>query len=162
MNADKRVMEFFPAPLTSAASDKLAKDMELALNNTGPIGLFAVEVKNGAPFVGFIGLSIPKFTSHFTPCVEIGWRLSFKHWGQGYATEGASAVLKYGFDIVKLEEIVSFTAGINKRSQAVMRKIGMTCNPSDDFDHPHESMPEGHPLKHHVLYRKKNKSVISA
>lgn len=153
MNSDKRVMEFFPYTLTPEASDRLAKDMQNALN-TSLIGLFAAEAKNGTPFIGFIGLSVPKFTAHFTPCVEIGWRLAFEHWGNGYATEGAAAVLQYGFDIVKLKEIVSFTAEINKRSQAVMQKIGMSHNSADDFDHPHESMPEGHPLKRHVLYRK--------
>lgn len=155
MNSDPRVMEFFPSLPTREASDMLANDMKLALNTSG-IGLFAVEVKNGAPFIGFIGLAIPKFTAHFTPCVEIGWRLAFPHWGKGYATEGAKAVLKHGFDVLKLPEIVSFTAAINMRSQAVMQKIGMTHNTADDFDHPHPSMPEGHPLKHHVLYRKNN------
>ena len=131
----------------------LAKDMQKALNKDG-LGLFAVEVKNGAPFIGFIGLAIPKFTAHFTPCVEIGWRLAFEHWGNGYATEGAKAALQYGFEVLKLPEIVSFTAELNKRSQAVMQKIGMTHNAADDFLHPHPSMPEGHPLKRHVLFRR--------
>lgn len=153
MNADPRVMEFFPATLTCEQSDKLANDMRAAIDAGRP-GLFAVEVKNGAPFIGFIGLAIPKFQAHFTPCVEVGWRLAFEHWGNGYATEGAKAVLAYGFDVLKLEEIVSFTAKINKRSQSVMQKIGMSHNPTDDFSHPSPTIPAGHSLNPHVLYRK--------
>jgi RimJ/RimL family protein N-acetyltransferase len=102
-------------------------------------------------FAGFIGLSIPSFEAPFTPCVEIGWRLDPEHWNCGYATEGARAVLEYGFVSLQLDEIVSFTAPGNLRSRRVMEKIGMAHSPSDDFDHP--ALPEGHPLRRHVLYR---------
>ncbi len=153
MNADKRVMEFFPSPLTSLESDALVTKFTKHFADHG-YGLWAVEVKGEAPFIGFIGLAIPSFAAHFTPCVEIGWRIAYEHWGNGYATEGAKAVLQYGFEVLSLKEIVSFTAEINTRSQNVMQKIGMTHNPDDDFDHPHPSIPTGHQLKKHVLYRK--------
>lgn len=157
MNADERVMEFFPTILTVENSDKFARENQHSLDNSG-IGLFAVEVKNGEPFIGFIGLAIPKFTAHFTPCVEIGWRLAFPHWGKGYATEGANAILKYAFNIIGLQEIVSFTSTVNRRSQAVMRKIGMVNNPSDNFLHPSSLIPDGNILKKHVLYRRNKDS----
>ena len=102
-------------------------------------------------FAGFIGLSIPSFEAPFTPCVEIGWRLDPEHWNRGYATEGARAALEYGFVSLQLPEIVSFTVPGNVRSRRVMEKIGMTHWASDDFDHP--ALPEGHPLRRHVLYR---------
>ena len=102
-------------------------------------------------FAGFIGLSIPSFEAPFTPCVEIGWRLDPEHWNRGYATEGARAALDFGFVSLQLAEIVSFTVPENVRSRRVMEKIGMTHSPSDDFDHP--ALPQGHPLRRHVLYR---------
>ena len=114
-------------------------------------GLWAVEVPGVADFIGFVGLAVPRFESHFTPCVEIGWRLAREHWGRGYATEAAHAALEFGFLDLALNEIVSFTATTNRRSRAVMERIGMTRSPDDDFDHP--SLPEGHPLRRHVLYR---------
>jgi len=114
-------------------------------------GLWAVEITGFAPFAGFVGLNVPRFESHFTPCVEIGWRLSREFWHRGYATEGARAALTFGFDTLGLNEIVSFTAPSNAASRRVMEKIGMRRNPDDDFDHP--LVPEGHPIRRHVLYR---------
>ncbi|MEA3178556.1 MAG: hypothetical protein QOI59_2079 [Gammaproteobacteria bacterium] len=111
-------------------------------------------VAAGAPraaFIGFVGLWVPSFTSHFTPCVEIGWRLAKEHWGNGYATEAAVACLRFGFENLTLQQIVAFTAPLNKRSTAVMERIGMSRNPADDFDHP--NVPPGDPLRRHVLYR---------
>lgn len=102
-------------------------------------------------FIGFIGLHYTTFAAPFTPCVEIGWRLGFDHWGKGYATEGAKACLKTGFEELMLDEIVSFTATSNLRSQAVMQKIGLHRAPEDDFNHP--KLAVGHPLCRHVLYR---------
>jgi ribosomal-protein-alanine N-acetyltransferase len=115
-------------------------------------GWWALEIPGGAPFIGFVGLSIPRFNAHFTPCVEIGWRLAHAAWGKGYATEAARAALAHGFDVLKLEEIVSFTTTANLRSRNVMEKIGMRRDPADDFDHP--SIAAGHPQRPHVLYRK--------
>ena len=114
-------------------------------------GLWAVEVPGATPFAGFIGLAIPRFTAHFTPCVEIGWRLAAEGWGQGFATEGARAVLSYAFRTLRQAEVVSMTATCNLRSRRVMERIGMRHDPRDDFDHP--SITPGDRLSRHVLYR---------
>ncbi len=114
-------------------------------------GLWAVEVSQGAEFIGFIGLAIPSWESHFTPCVEVGWRLAQAHWGQGYAPEGARASLRFGFEELGLDEIVSMTMPANHRSRRVMEKIGMHRDESEDFDHP--MIAAGDPLRRHVLYR---------
>jgi RimJ/RimL family protein N-acetyltransferase len=150
INADSRVMEFFPEPLSTVASDALFDRAQEHFGRNG-FGPFAVELLSAQTFIGFIGLSIPAFDAHFMPAVEIGWRLAFAHWGKGFATEGARAALRYGFEILKLDEIVSFTVPANLRSRRVMEKIGMTHNPAEDFDHP--GLPAGHPLRCHVLYR---------
>jgi ribosomal-protein-alanine N-acetyltransferase len=101
--------------------------------------------------VGFTGLERPSFEAHFTPAVEVGWRLARSAWGHGYATEAGRASLAFGFDAVGLEEIVSFTSVANMRSRAVMERLGMTHDPGDDFDHP--ELPEANRLRRHVLYR---------
>lgn len=150
LNADPRVMEYFPSTLSRKESDDLAKQISTASEKQG-WGLWAVSIPLVADFIGFIGLAKPSFDAHFTPAVEIGWRLAFDYWGKGYATEGAKAALAYGFETLHLPEIVSFTAVQNSRSRHVMEKIGMDHDPKDDFDHP--KLPEGHPLRRHVLYR---------
>jgi RimJ/RimL family protein N-acetyltransferase len=150
LNADARVMEHFPKPLDRAESDALAARIREHFARRG-FGLWAVEVRGVADYIGFVGLAVPGFEAHFTPCVEIGWRLAQAHWGQGYATEAARAALAFGFENLRLEEIVSFTVQANRRSRAVMERIGMTRAPGDDFDHP--SLPIRHPLRRHVLYR---------
>lgn len=148
LNADPRVMEFYPNVLTRAESDAGADRIERHFEERG-FGLWAVEVPDVAPFIGFIGLQVPRFAAHFTPCVEIGWRLDPEFWGRGYATEGARAALEFGFEILKLGEIVAMTVPANRRSRAVMERLGMTRDPADDFDNP---LVEGI-LKRHVLYR---------
>ncbi len=150
LNADPAVMEHFPAPLTGEESDAMIARAEAHLDQHG-FGPWAVEVRGGAPVIGFVGLVVPRFTAHFTPCVEIGWRLARAHWGHGYATEAARAALAFGFGTVGLAEIVSFTVPANVRSIAVMERLGMTRDPAGDFEHP--NLPEGHPLRRHVLYR---------
>ena len=150
LNADPRVMEFFPKRLSREESDALATRIRDRIDQRG-FGLWAVEVPGLAPFVGFVGLAVPSFEAHFTPCVEIGWRLAYEHWGQGYASEAALAGLDFGFSQLGLTEIVSFTSTVNTRSMRVMERIGMTHAPEDDFDHP--ALAEGHPLRRHVLYR---------
>ena len=135
MNADPAVMEFFPRPLDRAESEGAVARTRDHFARHG-FGLWAVEVPDVADFIGFVGLAVPRFEAHFTPCVEIGWRLACEHWGRGYATEAARAVLDFGFRERTLEEIVSFTIPANLRSRAVMEKIGMTRSPGDDFDHP--------------------------
>lgn len=150
LNADPAVMEHFPSTLTAAESDAFA-DRVRARFDADEVGLWAVEVRATGEFVGFTGLARPWFDAHFTPAVEVGWRLARSAWGHGYATEAARAALADGFTRVGLAEIVSFTTTTNARSQAVMRRIGMTHEPADDFDHP--GLPAGHPLRRHVLYR---------
>jgi RimJ/RimL family protein N-acetyltransferase len=158
MNADPRVMEHFSETLSREDSDALAALFETNLEQHG-FGLWAVEITDVAPFAGFVGLSAPAFDAHFTPCTEIGWRLAAEHWGHGYATEGARAVLALGFESLGLGEIVSFTVPGNFRSRRVMEKIGMVCSAADDFDHPR--LPEGHRLRRHVLYRMTRQNPIT-
>jgi RimJ/RimL family protein N-acetyltransferase len=151
MNSDPRVMEFFPALLSQTESDVFIQRIEAHQQRHG-FTLWAVELRDTAEFIGFIGMIHTPFEAPFTPCVEIGWRLAAEFWGRGFATEGAQAVLRYGFHNLKLPEIVALTVPANQRSRRVMEKLGMTCSPSDDFDHPR--LPQGHPLRPHVLYRK--------
>ena len=150
MNADPRVMEFFPSPLSAEQSDALISKIEGHFRRHG-FGLCAAELRCDSTFAGFIGLSVPSFHAHFTPCVEIGWRLAWQAWGQGLATETAQAVLEYARTVLRLPEVVSITVPANVRSRRVMEKLGMTHDPVDDFDHP--QLPPRHPLRRHVLYR---------
>jgi RimJ/RimL family protein N-acetyltransferase len=150
LNADPEVMEHFPAPLTRAESDAMIGRIEAHFDERG-FGLWALEVVETGEFIGFTGLSTPRFTAHFMPAVEIGWRLARSAWGRGYASEAARRVLEFGLEDVALSEIVSFTAIDNVRSQALMARIGMTHDPVDDFQHP--LVPEGSRLRPHVLYR---------
>jgi RimJ/RimL family protein N-acetyltransferase len=143
-------MEHFPGTLSRVESDAFATRIRTELTERG-FGLWAVEVPDVAPFIGFTGLALARFSAHFTPCVEIGWRIAREHWGRGYAPEGARAALAHAFGVLGLDEIVSFTAVGNLRSRRVMEKLGMTHDPADDFDHP--SLAPGHPLRRHVLYR---------
>jgi 3-dehydroquinate dehydratase / shikimate dehydrogenase len=152
MNADPKVMEFFPNTLTGEQSDAMASKCQAHIEKHG-WGLFAVHLKETSAFIGFIGLWPVSFQAHFTPATEIGWRLSSEYWGKGYATEGAKAALEYGFNQLGLKEIVSFTTEKNLRSRKVMQRLGMSYVREDDFDHP--KLEDDSPLKPHVLYRKK-------
>jgi 3-dehydroquinate dehydratase / shikimate dehydrogenase len=150
LNADPRVMEYFLASLTRDESMARFDHYAKHIRDHG-WGLWAVSVPGVSDFIGWIGLWPIGFESHFTPAIEVGWRLLPEFWGQGYATEGSKASLRYGFETLKLAEIVSITVPENIRSRRVMEKIGMHRDPKDDFDHP--KVPEGHPFKRHVLYR---------
>ena len=150
LNADPAVMEFFVAPLTRAESDAFVERIEAQFDDLG-FGLWAVETKHGGAFIGFVGLARQTFPAHFTPAVEVGWRLARQTWGHGYASEAARAALDVGFDDFGLDGIVSTTSVPNVRSQRVMQRLAMTRDPADDFDHP--NVPEGHPIRRHVLYR---------
>lgn len=156
LNSDPRVMGFFPGLLSQQESDARADRIEEHFRQHG-FGLWAIEIPGLTPFAGFLGLSIPRFDAHFTPCIEIGWRLAGAYWNRGYATEGARAALDFGFRWLQAEEIVSFTVPLNVRSRRVMEKLGMTHSPNDDFDHP--LLPEGHPQRRHVLYRLKRPEI---
>jgi RimJ/RimL family protein N-acetyltransferase len=150
MNADPKVMEFLPKGLDSEESDALVVRIERHFDERG-FGLMAMELKESGEFIGFVGLSVPQFEAPFMPAVEIGWRLAADYWGKGLATEAARKTLRFAFEEVGLEEVVSFTVPVNLRSRRVMEKIGMTHDPLEDFDHP--QLPVGHPLRRHVLYR---------
>jgi len=150
LNADTRVMAHFPKTLTRSESDEMVSRIRAHFVDRG-FGLWAVEVPNLAPFIGFVGLSVPRFKAHFTPCVEVGWRIAHAHWNQGFATEAARAVVTHGFSELGLSEIVSFTVPHNRASRRVMEKLNMTHDPDDDFEHP--SLPVGHPHRRHVVYR---------
>jgi ribosomal-protein-alanine N-acetyltransferase len=150
LNADRRVMEHFPAPLSAAQSDELGERIRTSLQRDG-YGLWAAEEIASSSFVGFIGLSRPRFEAPFMPCVEVGWRLAHEFWGRGYATEGARAAADIAFTHLRLDELVSMTTVANTRSRRVMEKLGMTHDPADDFEHP--LVAEGSPIRPHVLYR---------
>ena len=152
LNADPVVMEHFPSTQTREESDASVDRFEQHFDEHG-VGLWAVEVTDGAPFIGFVGLSVVPFDAHFTPAVEVGWRLAREHWGHGYATEGAWAALAIAFDDVGLAAVVSFTAVANRRSRAVMERIGMAHDPADDFDHPRLARDSS--ILRHVLYRRR-------
>ncbi|NJP90775.1 GNAT family N-acetyltransferase [Nonomuraea sp. FMUSA5-5] len=152
MNADPEVMEHFPAPLTRAQSDAMVDRIEEQFDRLG-YGLWALEVRESGAFIGFTGLALQTFEAPFLPAVEIGWRLARPAWGHGYAIEAAGRAARYAFEEAGLDGIISMTAASNVRSQEVMRRLGMTRDPAEDFDHPR--VPEGSPLRRHVLYRLK-------
>lgn len=146
LNADPVVMEHFPATLSREESDAFM-DRQMAIIDQQGWGLWAVEVRSTGDFIGFTGLLVPVFDAEFVPCVEIGWRLAAASWGNGYATEAATAVLDHAFTQIGLDDVVSFTYVGNDRSRRVMEKIGLTERL--EFDHP--NLP-GHRLRRHVLY----------
>lgn len=150
LNADPFVLQYFLSTLSKSQSDALAERISHHFLEHG-WGLWAVEIPEEEGFIGMIGLNTVPFQAHFTPAIEVGWRLARPFWGKGYATEGAKAALRYGFETLKLDRIVSFTVPMNLPSRRVMEKIGMTHDPKDDFDHPR--VPAENPLRHHVLYR---------
>jgi RimJ/RimL family protein N-acetyltransferase len=150
LNADPVVMEHFPATLSREQSDAMVDRVEAHMTEHG-WGLWAVEVVDRAEFVGFVGLARPAFEAHFTPAVEVGWRLARHAWGYGYAPEAGRAVLAFAFAELALDEVVSFTSVGNANSRRVMEKLGLTHDPADDFDHP--GLPADSPLRRHVLYR---------
>ena len=150
MNADPRVMEFFPTRLDRKASDAAAGRIEARIAERG-WGLWAAEIRATREFIGFIGLQPPIVELPCSPCVEVGWRLAQGYWGKGYASEGARAALGYGFEKLGLDEIVSFTVPTNRRSRAVMERLGMVEDKAGSFEHP--SIAPGSPLRLHCLYR---------
>jgi len=150
LNADPDVMRWFPAPLSRDESDQWFAMNRDRLEQRG-WGLWAVEVVDGAPFIGFVGLNPPGFDvpGHGEDGVEVGWRLAAEHWGKGYAPEAASEALRFAWDELGRDEVLSFTAVGNAKSRRVMEKLGMVLE--REFDHPR--VPEGHPIRRHVLYR---------
>ncbi|WP_298628485.1 GNAT family N-acetyltransferase [uncultured Legionella sp.] len=158
ISQDQNVMRFFPAIPTREETIAFI-DRIISHQEEKNFSLYAVEIKNTSEMIGFVGLFTATFQAHFTPAIEIGWRLSSKHWNQGYATEAAKAVLDYAFRKLDLDEVVSFTSELNKPSIRVMQKIGLHTNLEDNFDNP--KVPTGSPLMGHVLYRLKRSEYLS-
>jgi 3-dehydroquinate dehydratase/shikimate dehydrogenase len=149
LNADPEVMRYFPSVADRQRSDTIARRVGAQIDERG-WGLWAVQVQDGARFIGFIGLQPIPFEAHFTPAVEVGWRLAREHWGRGYAPEGARAAVDFAFGNLELDDLVSMTTPANLPSQRVMQKLGMTRDPDDDFDHP--NLPDWE-HRRHILYR---------
>lgn len=148
LNADPRVMAFFPATLSRAESDAVAERCAQGIAERG-WGFWAAEERATGTLLGFVGLNVPRPDLPCAPCVEIGWRLAHAHWGRGYAAEAARGALRMGFEDLALPEIVAFTAVPNLRSEAVMVRLGMRADGC--FEHP--ALPPGHALRAHKLYR---------
>ena len=151
INADPRVAEFLGPPMTRAESDLMIGRFLQKWSEEPRFGWWALEHRGDGATIGFAGLATPDFEMPATPCVEAGWRLDPAYWGRGLATEAARACLEHGFATVGLDEIVSFTVPANVRSRAVMDRLGMVEDAGAAFDHP--MLPEGDPLRRHVLYR---------
>lgn len=149
MGADPAVMRYFAGLLDTAASLASIAGWQQGFEARGWSN-WALERRDTGEFIGFAGLSVPRRTFRFSPCVEIGWRLAPAFWGQGFASEAARAALQVGFTQLGLAEIVSFTSLLNLPSRAMMQRIGMV-DTGQDFDHP--ALPEGSPLRRHCLYR---------
>jgi [ribosomal protein S5]-alanine N-acetyltransferase len=149
LNKNPKVMEYLPKVLNNRETVSFIQRIKRHFDQNG-FGLWVLEIKESQDFIGFLGLSIPTFEEEFTSCVEIGWRLAYEYWGNGYAQEGGKACLKFGFEDLGLDRIVSFTAAINKRSINVMKKIGMKY--VKNFNHPDLGVPDR--LRDHVLYIK--------
>ena len=155
MNADPVVMHFFPNVRSAEESAQSLQKLRLGIEERG-WGLWAVQI--GSEFAGLTGLNEPEYQTPFTPCVEIGWRFHRKFWGQGFALESARLALRFAFAEIHLREVVSFTSTLNERSLRLMQRLEMTRSSAEDFDHP--SIPEGHPLRRHVLYRIGNSPIL--
>jgi RimJ/RimL family protein N-acetyltransferase len=154
MNADPEVMRYFPQPLSTEESSAMFARLRDGIAARG-WGLWAVEADG--QFAGFAGLAEPKFTAAFTPCVEIGWRLRREFWGRGIGLAAARLAENHAFAVLRLPELVSFTTATNVRSRRLMERLGFVHDPRDDFLHP--NLPEDHPLRPHVLYRKRNPAL---
>jgi len=149
LNANPKVMEFFPSVLTKVQSDVMLSTMKALISEKG-WGFWAVEEKETGLLIGSFGLHEPTDELPFLPCVEIGWRFSFEHWGKGYASEAGEEVLKFSFEVLELDEVVSFTAVKNERSWKLMQRLGMK-NTYANFEH--SALPKRHKLREHVLYK---------
>ncbi len=150
LNADAEVRRHFSALLSRDEALDEAERMRAALTRRG-WGAWALEIPGVLPFAGFVGLLVPAWSAHFTPAVEIGWRLARGAWGQGYASEAAAAAAAFALDQLQLDELVAITVPANLPSQRVMQRIGMQHDADGGFAHPR--LPADHPLSRHLLYR---------
>lgn len=155
MNSDLQVMKYFPTALTADETLAMINRIQLSFSTKG-FGLFAVEQRSDGAFLGLTGFSVPRFESFFTPCVEIGWRYRKESWGKGFASEAAAACIRYGFEQLGFDKIVSFTSILNKPSEKLMQRIGMSR--VAEFDHP--GIEKTSPLYRHVLYEIKKQAAF--
>jgi RimJ/RimL family protein N-acetyltransferase len=152
INSDPMVMEFFPFRRDREQADAKMDELQAAIKHDG-FGFAAIEIIRTGECAGFAGLSRPHDLPMFPGgTIEIGWRLAPEFWGKGYATEAAETWLAFGFGTLGLGEIVSFAVAANRRSIAVMERIGMKADPASDFDHPAVGEDHAH-LSRHVTYR---------
>ena len=154
LNADPTVMQYFPNCLNQSESNALAEKFQALIHENG-WGFWAVELKATGQFIGFTGLNTQPEQFIFSPCVEIGWRFAKQYWHQGYATEAAKACLKFAFEALQLNEVVSFTAVHNTASEHVMQRLGMQA--MFEFNHP--ALTQESPLSRHILYKIVQKSL---
>jgi ribosomal-protein-alanine N-acetyltransferase len=158
MMADPQVTDWLGGGRTRPQAEAMIGQLDVEFDRRG-YGILVFERKADGAFLGSGGLWSVGEEIPFAPAVEIGWRLARNAWGQGYATEAATALLEDGFGRVGLPEIVAFTAQINRRSRLVMERLGMSRDPTRDFEHPR--LPEGHPLRSHVVYVAKSPQPAS-
>jgi RimJ/RimL family protein N-acetyltransferase len=157
LSAEAAVIEFLPGAMSTAQVEAFI-EAQNALCERHQTCYFAAELKETGELAGFVGLKYQDFDRPFAPCYELGWRLASRHWGKGYASEGALAAMRHGFEVLGLDEIVSFTVPENLRSRSVMERLGMHRDLDADFAHP--ALPEDHRLSRHVLYRiRKNRAA---
>lgn len=156
LTADQEVMKYFESTLTRQQSDALAQRIQAQIDTDG-FGFFAAQRRDSGQMIGFIGVRRIRQGLPFAPCVEIGWRLARAHWGVGFATEGARACLKFAFGVQRVDQVVSFTPTLNRRSENVMIKLTMHKS-ADNFIHP--ALPATHPLAEHVLYKISHKQWL--
>jgi ribosomal-protein-alanine N-acetyltransferase len=152
MHADPRMMKFLGPPLARAESEA-ALSRILTKTRKGGLGPWAVELHDREGLIGLVGLSRSELEVSFAPCVELVWRLAPECWSHGYATEAARASLDFAFKVLGLAEVLAWTTPSNVASRRVMEKVGMTRDSAEDFDHPR--LPAGHPLRRHMLYRRR-------
>ena len=148
MSSDADVMRYYPAPWSREQSDVFAQRVMRLIDERG-WGFWAVEERTAGRFIGFVGLHVPSDKLPFSPCVEVGWRLTKPYWGLGYATEAAQSAISFGFQQLRLAELVAFTAVANLKSRAVMERLGMQF----DFEFDHPQVPVESVLRRHALYR---------
>nr|WP_245312939.1 GNAT family N-acetyltransferase [Bradyrhizobium macuxiense] len=139
-----------PAPATRQSSDAWI-DYQMEHQASHGFCMWAMELRSSGPFVGATGLLVINFQAHFTPAVEVGWRLARSFWGQGFATEAGRTALAFGFRELGLPEIVAHAGIHHARSHRVMARLGMSHSEADDFDHPR--LAEADPLRRQALYR---------
>ena len=154
LNSDPEVMEYLPKILNREESDNLADRIISLLSDNG-WGFWAVETISNNSFIGFVGLHEPKYELPVKPCVEIGWRLSRKYWGNGYATEAGNAALEFAFKTLNLNNVYSFTSVANLKSESVMKRLKLE-NQNKNFNHP--SIPDDCQYREHVLYKIKKET----